>query len=209
MTQTLIDRDLLIEPPIVLRLRPAIKLIERQLSKICALNSELRIEQTKEGDLVIMPPTHTDSGITDSNPNWAVNDWSRRHSTGIAFSASTGFRLPNGAMRSPDAAWIRKERWAALPPQERHGKFARICPDFVVELRSDTHRLSVLRAKMDECNENGALLSWLIDPYEKKVHIHRPGRAPEVPDDPAIVSGDPELPGFALDIAKLWENVTL
>jgi Uma2 family endonuclease len=114
------------------------------------------------------------------------------------------FRLPNGAKRSPDLAWVRKERWEALSKEERR-KFPPLCPDFVVELRSPSDSLQFLQSKMEEYIENGAQLGWLIDPFERKVHVYRPQSPVEVLEDPESVSGDPVLPGFTLDVRALWE----
>jgi Uma2 family endonuclease len=123
--------------------------------------------------------------------------------TGIAFDSSTLFTLPNGAKRSPDASWVRQERWDALPARERAG-FGLLCPDFVVELRSPTDRLRDLQEKMQEYLDNGAHLGWLIDPLEKRVYVYRPDQPVEVLDDPSTLSGDPVLLGLILHVRELW-----
>ena len=123
--------------------------------------------------------------------------------TGLAFDSSAGFTLPNGAIRSPDASWVRRERWNALTPDQQE-KFAPLCPDFVVELRSRTDRLSDLHDKLQEYIDNGARLGWLIDPIDKRVYVYRPGQPVESLDDPATLSGDPVLTGFVLPVRELW-----
>jgi len=113
------------------------------------------------------------------------------------------FTLPNGAKRSPDASWIRRERWEALSEAQQEG-IGPLCPDFVVELCSPSDRLPVLQEKMQEYIDNGARLGWLIDPLERRVYIYRPGQPIEQLADPATLSGDPVLPGFVLPVGELW-----
>jgi Uma2 family endonuclease len=132
--------------------------------------------------------------------------WAEADGTGEGFDSSTGFILPNGAERSPDLAWAKKERWAALSSRQQE-KFIPLCPDFVVELRSRTDRLKPLQAKMAEYIENGAQLGWLIDPYKRKVYVYRPGVPVERLDNPPTVSGESLLPGFVLPVAQLWEEL--
>ena len=179
------------------------KLTEEQFVRLCQENPDLRIELTAQGELVLMPPTSLESGWRNGRLIRRVDAWTEEDGTGIAFDSSTMFTLPNGAKRSPDASWIRRERWDALPVKEREG-FGLICPDFVVELRSPTDRLKDLQEKMQEYLVNGARLGWLIDPLEKRVCIYRPGQPVEVLDDPLAVSGDPVLPGFVLQVRELW-----
>jgi Uma2 family endonuclease len=123
--------------------------------------------------------------------------------TGEVFDSSGGFLLPNGAMRAPDISWVRRERVNALT-QEQWERFPPLCPDFVLELRSSTDALRVLKAKMEEYVSNGARLGWLIDPKAKQVHVYRPDAAPEILDNPAVLNGDPVLPGFVLSLSELW-----
>lgn len=190
---------------IVLKLSPALELTEEQLLEICSLNDDIRIELNSRGELELMPPT---SGNT-SNQNFDIiidlGIWVRADGTGVGFESNAGFTLPNGAMRSPDAAWILKERWEALPGAERRS-FAHICPDFVVELRSESDRLTTAQAKMEEYMANGARLGWLIDPVDPRhrVYIYRPDTPVEILEGPDAVSGDPELPGFVLDLKPVW-----
>ena len=132
---------------------------------------------------------------------WA---WSERDGTGAAFDSNGGFVLPNGAMRAPDAAWVRRERLAELTAEQKR-KFLPLCPDFVVELRSPTDPLAKIQTKMQEYLENGARLGWLIDPEERKVHVYRPGEPVRILENHEKVSGDPVLSGFFLDLRRIWE----
>jgi Uma2 family endonuclease len=129
--------------------------------------------------------------------------WSRQDSSGLIFDSSTLFVLPNGAKRSPDVSWIRRDRWEALSPEERRG-FSPICPDFVLELRSPSDQLRTLQDKMQEYLDNGARLGWLIDPSERVVTIYRPGEGVERLEAPREVSGEPVLPGFVLQLTAVW-----
>ena len=192
--------------PVSLKFEPAITMTDEQFEQFCAINDDLRIELTAEGVIEIMPPANSDTGFKEADIITDLNVWTRADGTGRAFSSNAGFTLPNGAVRSPDASWLRKSRLTALTAEERRG-FARICPDFVVELRSSTDRLSVLQAKMEEYIANGARLGWLLDPSTRQAHIYRPGAPPEIIDNPASLSADPELPGFTLDLTPIWEPV--
>ena len=171
--------------------------------KFCQLNRDLRIERTSDGEILIMPPTGGDTGRANSALNGLLYSWAQRDGTGITFDSSTGFTLANRAKRSPDAAWVKRSRWDALTKQQR-AEFPPLCPDFVVELRSPSDAIEALRAKMREYLANGALLGWLIDPIEKKVYIYRPNAEVACLDDPKTVSGDPVLPGFVLELERLW-----
>ncbi len=190
--------------PIVIRLDPVIELTEDQFAHFCAMNREIRIERTASGELELMSPTHSDTGIRNADITAQLGYWSRRDGTGIVFDSSTGFRLPNGAMRSPDSSWILKSLLAELSDEERRGFFA-ICPYFVIELRSYTDSLRALLDKMDEYMENGARLGWLLDPRDRRVYIYRPDASVDVLENPDTLSADPELSGFALDMGNIWE----
>jgi Uma2 family endonuclease len=179
-------------------------LTEEQFELLCQENPELRLELTAQGELIIMPPTGSESGWRSGETFLSLGTWAKQDGTGLSFDSSTGFTLPNGAIRSPDASWIRRERWTALTKAQRV-KFAPICPDFVVEVRSQADKLPDLLEKMQEYIDNGARLGWLIDPLEQRVYIYRPGRPVEMQDNPSSVSGDPELLGFVLQVHELWE----
>lgn len=186
-----------------LRIRPAIRLSNDALYEFCRINRDLRIERTQEGDLIVMSPTGGETGRRNLMLSGMLAAWVVRDGTGVGFDSSTGFVLPNGAERSPDAAWIRKPRWEALAPEERE-KFVPLCPDFVVELRSPSDDLDELHAKMREWIDNGAALGWLLDPKSRCVFVYRPGAAVERLCEPAELSGEPVLPGFSLDPSAIW-----
>lgn len=179
-------------------------LTEEQFELLCQENPDLRLELTARGELSIMPPTGSEGGWRSGRVFYSLTAWTDQDRTGLSFDSSTGFTLPNGAIRSPDASWIRRERWTALTKAQRV-KFAPICPDFVVEVRSQTDRLPDLLEKMQEYIDNGARLGWLIDSLEQRVYIYRPGRPVEMQDNPSSVNGDPELQGFVLQVRELWE----
>jgi len=189
--------------PLVLRLAPAIDMSDQQFFELCQLNRDLRIERTCQGDLVIMPPTGSEIGNINFKLTGAFCHWVDADGTGVGFDSSTGFTLPNGAKRSPDLSWVKRSRWEALTRQQQQ-EFAPLCPDFVLELRSPSDALAYVQDKMREYLDNGAQLGWLIDPIEKKVYIYRPQATVECLEDPQAVSGDPVLPGFMLDVRKVW-----
>src|ERR1044071_3616876 len=175
----------------------SLHLTDEQFLQLCRDNRDLRFELTAEGELIIMPPTGSLTGWRNADINHQLTAWAKSDGTGLTFDSSTGFRLPNGAKRSPDAAWIRRDRWDALTEQEKEG-FAPLCPDFVLELRSTDDSLSSLQDKLAEYIANGAQLGWLIDPKAKRVYIYRPNQPIECLDQPEAVSCDTVLPGFGL-----------
>jgi Uma2 family endonuclease len=178
------------------------KLTEEQFLLLCQENPELRLELTAQKELVIIPPAGSASGWRSGEVFLALGNWAKKDGTGRAFDSSTGFTLPNGAIRSPDASWVRRERWDALTKDQRE-RFAPLCPEFVVEVRSPTDRLSDLQEKMQEYIDNGARLGWLIDPLDKRVYLYCPGQPVETLDNPPSLSGDPVLPGFVLHVQEL------
>ena len=190
--------------PIVLKLSPVIEMMDERFADFCGLNSDLRMERTSSGELEIMAPAFSETGNRQSKITTHLETWTSLDGTGMAFGPSAGFTLPNGAIRAPDASWILKSRLAALSHDQRSG-FFNICPDFVIELRSETDRLSVLRAKMQEYIANGARLGWLIDPFDRRMYTYRPDRAIETLENPASVSANPILPGFTLNLSEIWE----
>ena len=176
-----------------------IELTDEQFFQLCQQNRELRFERTAKGEILIMPPTGGETGNRNIELAYQLQAWSRQNNLGKAFDSSTGFKLPNGANRSPDAAWVRRERWEALTPQQRQ-KFLPLCPDFVVELRSPSDSLKETQEKMQEYIDNGARLGWLIDPQTRRVEIYRPNQDVEILENPATVPGEDVLPGFVLDL---------
>ncbi|MEB3310076.1 MAG: Uma2 family endonuclease [Snowella sp.] len=176
---------------------------DEEFYEFCLANQDLRIERTARGEVIIIPPAFSDTGNRNAKISQQLTNWSDRDGTGESFDSSAGFTLPNGAMRSPDAAWISLERWNTLTDDQK-ASFAPICPDFVIELRSASDSLSSLQAKMQEYLENGITLGWLIDRKNRRVYIYRPHQEVEILDNPETVKGDPELPRFRLQIAKIW-----
>jgi Uma2 family endonuclease len=190
--------------PVVLRLKPVIHLTDDQLFELCQLNRDWRIEYTAQGELIVMPPTGGETGDQNAEITLQLRGWAKGDQTGIAFDSSTGFKLPNGATRSPDGAWVRRSRLAALTRDQKQ-KFLPLCPDFVIELRSPTDNLLALQRKMQEYLDNGAQLGWLIDPLTRRVHVYLPQRPPEILEAPNAISAEPLLPGFVLDLQVIWE----
>ncbi|MEG4347583.1 Uma2 family endonuclease [Microcoleus sp. A003_D6] len=183
---------------------PAIQsMTVEQFYEFCLVNRDLRIERTASGEVIIMAPAFSDTGNRNFNIALQLGKWAEEDGTGEAFDSSAGFTLPNGATRSPDVSWIKLERWNALT-EEQKASFAPICPDFAIELRSASDTLKGLQKKMQEYIENGVSLGFLLDRKNRKVYIYRPHREPEILDNPETVSADPELPGFALRMAKIW-----
>jgi len=181
-----------------------LELTDEQFFQLCIDNRDLRFERTASGGLIIMPPTGSETGNFNIDLSYQLQSWSRQNKhLGIAFDSSTGFKLPDGTDISPDGAWIRRDRWDALTAEEKK-KFAPICPDFVVELRSTTDSLETLRAKMKVYVKNGARLGWLLDRKNRKVEISRQGREVEILDEPATLSGEDVLPGFVLDLTDIF-----
>ncbi len=186
--------------PAVLKLK--IELSDEQFFQMCQKNSNYRFERTASGEILIMPPTGSDTGNRNFDLAVELGIWNKQTKLGKGFDSSTGFTLPNGAKRSPDASWIKIERWNALTPEQQE-KFAPICPDFVVELRSVSDSLKDLQEKMQEYIENGAQLGWLIDRKNKRVEIYRPNKDVEILDNPTNLSGENVLPGFVLNLQQI------
>lgn len=200
MPQLLANTDI---SPLILHTRPALHMTNAEFFAFCQLNADWRIEQTAEGDLVIMPPTGGETGDRNAELTTQLRVWARADGAGVSFDSSTGFTLPNGAHRSPDASWVTRSRLAPLTPEQKQ-RFLPLCPDFVVELRSPSDSLSATQDKMGEYLSSGARLGWLIDPAERTVYVYRPGQPLDTLDNPTTLSGDPELPGFVLHLAPIW-----
>jgi Uma2 family endonuclease len=175
-----------------------------QFEALAASNRELRLERTAQGELIVNPPTGWETGKCNSSISGELYIWWRNAgSPGEVFDSSTGFNLPNGANRSPDACWVSQERWDALTDEQK-GTFANICPDFIVELRSSSDTLKSLQEKMQEYMDNGAKLGWLIDPQNRTVEVYCVGVEVEVLSNPTELSGEEILPGFVLNLPRVW-----
>jgi Uma2 family endonuclease len=190
---------------LTLNLRPTIQLTDEEFEQLCRSNPDLRLERSAKGELIAMSPTGSESGHYNIELATDLTLWNRQARLGVTFDSSTGFTLPNGAIRSPDAAWIEQSRWDALSPEQKR-KFAPICPDFAIELKSPSDEIQPLQAKMKEYLDNGLCLGWLIDPSTHTVEIYRPEQPVEVLKNPATLSGELVLPGFVLDLTVIWRS---
>ncbi|ACK64367.1 protein of unknown function DUF820 [Rippkaea orientalis PCC 8801] len=200
MTKTIIPLEI---SPVVLQMLPAVEMTDKQFFEFCQLNRNYCIERSAKGELIIMSPTGSETGHSNAKLTQQLGNWTDEDGTGIDFDSSTGFKLPNGANRSPDAAWMKRKKWESIPPEKRSG-FAPVCPDFVVEIRSATDNLQTLQDKLEEYIQNGALLGWLIDRKNRKVYIYRPQKNVQCLDNPITVSGHPILANFTLKMQRIW-----
>lgn len=182
-----------------------IQMTDNQFYRLCRANPELRFERNPRGDLIIMSPTGGETGNYNFEVVVDLGIWNRQAQRGKAFDSSTGFKLPNGANRSPDVAWIQNDRWEALTPEQQQ-KFPPICPDFVIEIRSPSDDLSSLQEKMREYIENGTQLGWLINRQDRQVEVYRSGQPVEILEAPTSLSGESVLPGFVLPLT--WSIAT-
>lgn len=187
---------------LVLNVR-ALEMTEDRFVELCSDNGDMRIELTAEKELIIMPPAFSETGWQELELARQVGNWTMQDGTGRAYGPTAGFTLPNGAVRAPDVSWILLSRWEAISDSERRG-FAKVCPDFVIELRSESDNLREVQGKMAEYMENGVLLGLLIDPQNRRVHVYRPGQPVDILEEPTGVSADPVLPGFVLDLSAIW-----
>lgn len=192
------------EIPLIVELDvQAVGLTDEQFFRLGQANEEFRIELSANGKLIVMPANGGTAGLRNADVNAQLVSWAQYYCTGVTFDASTMFNLPNGAKRSPDASWIASDRWESLSQNEQDG-FVPLCPDFVLEIRSATDRLSILQEKMEEYLANGARLGFLIDPDARQVHVYRSDRTVERLVNPQVIKGDPELRGFVLDLKDIW-----
>ncbi|ELR96511.1 Uma2 family endonuclease [Gloeocapsa sp. PCC 73106] len=180
-----------------------IDLTDEQFFILCQNNPELRFELTATGQLIIMPPTGSETSDRNAELTYQLRSWSRQTQLGKSFDSSGGFKLPNGAERSPDASWVKMERWNALTQAEKE-RFAPLCPDFVVELVSPSDSIPKTQAKMREYIDNGAKLGWLINRLQQQVEIYRSHQEVQILQNPLTLSGEDILPGFVLDLAEIW-----
>ena len=199
---TQIQDDAYVGPDLINITQPV---THEQFEQLCRKYRKLRLELTSTRELIVMPPTGADTARLNSNLTYQLETWSRQDRTGVCFGNNGGFTLPNGAIRSPDGSWIKREKWDRLTDQQKK-RFGPWCPDFVVELSSPSDRVSEVRKKMVEYMETGAYLGWLIDPCKRQVYVYRPNEEVVVLDNPETVSADPLLPGFTLNLTELWSE---
>ena len=181
----------------------SLRLTAAEFEQLCRDNPDLRLELTSNGGLIVMPPAGSRTGERNASLTTYLKTWAQKDGTGVAFDSSTGFTLPDSAVLSPDASWVRREKWDALT-EEQQEAFAPLCPDFVIELRSRWNTLKAQQGKMQEYLANGTQLAWFIDPRNRRIYIYRPGEEVEVLTDAETVSADPVLNGFVLQLSELW-----
>lgn len=184
---------------------PPLRVSRELFERLTIENPDARLERGRDGTLVLMPPTGADGSRRNLNLAIQLGAWNEATGLGVAFDSNGGFELPDGSVRAADAAWVSLQRWQRLTHAERE-TFAPLCPDFVVELRSPSDRMTDLREKMKDYIANGARLGWLIDPYEKRIEVYRPGREVEELLAPESVSADDVLPGFVLKLAPICDE---
>jgi Uma2 family endonuclease len=189
---------------ITVNLNPIIELTDDQFYQLCRKNPDVKFERNAKGELIIMPPTGGETGKYNFEISVEFGIWNRQTKLGICFDSSTCFKLPNNANRSPDVAWIRKDRWDALTPEQKE-KFPPIAPDFVLELMSPSDSLQETQNKMQEYIDNQVKLGWLINRKTRQVEIYRQGESVKMLESPRELSGEDVLPGFILDMAIIWE----
>jgi Uma2 family endonuclease len=180
------------------------RITHQKFWEICQVNRDLRLELTAAGEVIAMSPTHSWTGQQNSGLTAQLWNWSDRAKLGVVFDSSTGFTLPNGAVRSPDVAWIINERWNARTEEQQRYEFSPIAPDFGIELRSYSDDLETLQAKMQEYMNNDVKLGWLIDPQQQQVEVYRVDQSIEILESPPLISGEDLLPGFELNLNKIW-----
>ena len=179
------------------------KVTDSELERLSAENPETKFETNSEGHLLIMSPTGSESGRKNGKLLIRIGIWNEREKLGEVFDSSTGFKLSNGATKSPDVSWIENSRWQAIP-KEQQNKFAPIDPDFVIELLSPSDDLPQLQQKMKEYMDCGVKLGWLINPEARQVEIYRQGQDKEVLDTPKTLSGESILPKLVLDLSTIF-----
>jgi Uma2 family endonuclease len=177
---------------------------DEEFSALVADHPNLRFEMNADGELIVMPPNKSKTGARNNEIAFQLTLWARSDGRGTVFDSSTGFVLPNGARRSPDVSWVANTRIEKLDSDQRENYF-HLCPDFVIELRSQTDRLPVIREKMREYIENGAALGWMIDPERRAVEVFRPGAAPEIRENSTEIPGEAPVQTFLLELRRVWE----
>lgn len=188
----------------VLQFSPFIEMSDEQFFDFCQVNRDLRIERNAEGEIIIMPPTGWETGDKNSEINYQLREWTKQDGRGKCADSSAGYKMPNGAIMSPDASWISNERLEKVSPDKRK-KYLPLAPDFVIELRSESDSLSKLKEKMQEYIENGVSLGWLIDPVNKRVYIYHPNSEIEILENPTGISGVGILQEFTLNLKEIFD----
>lgn len=188
---------------VIINIPATVKLTDEQFYQLALANRDLRLELTAQGELIIMPPTGGETGKQNSDLITDINLWNRQTKLGYVFDSSTGFKLPNGATRSPDISWVSRDNWDALTPEQRR-KFPPLCPDFVLELLSPSDEIEKTRLKMEEYQNNGCRLGWLIDPNTQQVEIYRQNQTVEILQSPLTLAGEDVLPGFVIYLTQIW-----
>lgn len=185
------------------RITPAAPMSDEELMRFCAANGDLRVEREPNGELLVMTPANSKTGHINIRISRFLDEWADADGRGLAFDSSAGFTLPDNSMRNPDGAWILTSRWDALSEKDQV-RYAPVCPDFVIELRSPSDKLHDLRAKMEQWIANGAEVAWLIDPIDRAVTVYRPGAEPEHHANPSSIQGTSPIAGFELVLARVW-----
>ena len=190
--------------PTALRFRPLYAMTPDEFYAFSQQNPDMLAELSAEGEVVFMSPAGGLSSAVNALVIGALIRWAQENGEGVVFDSSAGFILSNGAVRSPDAAWVRRRRLAKVPARQRE-RFLPLCPEFVVEMASPSDRLANLQAKMDEYMANGAELGWLIDPAGRTVSVYRPGAPGQQVTNANSIDAEPLLPGFTLDLLPIWQ----
>ena len=192
-----------------LRIKTNAPMSDAAFAQFCAVNEPNRFERDANGEIIVMSPNFSEGGGIELDVAGEFRNWSIANGGGRAFGPNSGFTLPDGSVRAADISWIRLDRWSRLSQDQRHRSFARISPDFVIEVRSETDRLSAAQEKMSIWIANGVEVAWLIDPQRRVVEVYRPGQQPEVYENPSSVQGTGCVAGFELVMEKIWGSVTL
>jgi Uma2 family endonuclease len=190
--------------PLPLRFRPETPMSDDELMRFCAANDALRVERDANGEILVVTPAGSKTSRMNSRVTRLLGEWAEQDGRGVAFDSNGGFSLPDGSMRAADAAWVERKKWDALSARDQE-RFAPLCPDFVIELRSPNDSLTELKAKMEHWIANGARLGWLIDPESKTVYVYRPGEQVDVLVEPSSVQGDGIMAGFEIVMARVWD----
>jgi Uma2 family endonuclease len=185
------------------RIRPERPMTDEELMRFCAKNEPLRVERDANGELIVMSPSGSEGGGIETDIAVELAIWARQDGRGKVFGSNAGFTLPDGSVRAADAHWVSWQRWNALTREEQK-RFAPLCPEFVIEVRSESDRLTELQAKMQMWIANGAEVAWLVDPERKAVEVYRPGREAEVIEGGSVVEGDGPVAGFVLELGRVW-----